>query len=128
MISLSEELVQISEQGAAAVLATVVEVEPGVRVEPGAKCLVGDGKVSGETIGDPRVIQRIVEESAVRLRAEKSQLVSLNIPEAGGKPVDGRFVVFVVRDAERNGSARIKKDVRGSTAGRHRAGHGCRRP
>ena len=52
MISLSEELVQISEQGAAAVLATVVEVEPGVRVEPGAKCLVGDGKVSGETISD----------------------------------------------------------------------------
>ena len=31
MISLSEELVQISEQGAAAVLATVVEVDGGVR-------------------------------------------------------------------------------------------------
>jgi len=52
MISLSEELVQISEAGAAAVLATVVEVEAGVHVEPGAKCLVRDEKVSGETIGD----------------------------------------------------------------------------
>jgi len=38
-----------------------------------------------ETIGDPRVVQAIVEESASRLRAEKSQLVSLNIPQAGGK-------------------------------------------
>ncbi len=85
MISLSEELVQISEAGAAAVLATVVEVEAGVRVEPGAKCLVRDEKLSGETIGDPRVVQAIVEESASRLRAEKSQLVSLNIPKAGGK-------------------------------------------
>jgi len=85
MISLSEELVQINEQGAAAVLATVVEVGPGIRVEPGAKCLVRDGKISGETIGDQRVIQAIVEESAARLRAEKSQLVSLNIPDAGAK-------------------------------------------
>src|SRR5258708_3401249 len=85
MISLSEELVEISEAGVAAVLATVVEVEAGVRVEPGAKCLIRDGKVCGETIGDAGVTQAIVEESAARLRAEKSQLVSLNIPEAGGK-------------------------------------------
>jgi xanthine dehydrogenase accessory factor len=85
MISLSEELVQISDQGAPAVLATVVEVGTGVSVEPGAKCLLRDGKVSGETIGDARVIEAIVQESATLLRAEKSGLVSLNIPEAGGK-------------------------------------------
>jgi xanthine dehydrogenase accessory factor len=84
MISLSDELVQISDQGAPAVLATVVEVDAGVRIEPGAKCLLRDGKVSGETIGDARVIEAIVQESAARLRAEKSELVSLNIPEAGG--------------------------------------------
>ena len=85
MSSLSQELVQISEQGAAAVLATVVEVEGNVRVEPGAKCLVRDGKVRGETIGDARVVTAIVRESDERLRAEKSQLVSLNVPDAGGK-------------------------------------------
>ena len=85
MISLSEELVQISEAGAAAVLATVVEVEAGVHVEPGAKCLVRDGKVAAKRSAMPRVVQAIVEESASRLRAEKSQLVSLNIPQAGGK-------------------------------------------
>ena len=85
MSSLSQELVQISEQGAAAVLATVIEVDEKVAVEPGAKCLVREGKVLGETIGDRRVIQAILEQSDARLRAEKSQLVSLNLPETGGK-------------------------------------------
>jgi len=85
MTSLSEELVQISEQGAAAVLATIVEVDGGVNVESGAKCLVRDGKVVTETIGDARLVQIIVQESATRLREEKSQLVPLHIPESGGK-------------------------------------------
>lgn len=85
MSSLAEELVQISEQGAAAVLATVVEVSGGTRVEPGAKCLVRDGAVHGENIGDARVIQAVLNESANRLREEKSKLVSLDVPQAGGK-------------------------------------------
>lgn len=85
MSSLSEELVQISEQGAAAVLATVIEVDGNVRVEPGAKCLVRDGEVRAETIGDTKVIQAIIRESPAHLGDEKSKLVSLTIPEAGGK-------------------------------------------
>ncbi len=85
MTSFSEELVRISDQGAPAVLATVVEVDAGVRVEPGAKCLVREGKVIGETVGEPRVIEAIVQESAARLRAEKSQLVALEVPQAGGR-------------------------------------------
>lgn len=85
MSSLSEELVQITDQGAAAVLATVIEVEGNGRVEAGTKCLVRDGEVRAETIGDPKVIQAIVQESAALLREEKSRLVSLNVPELGGK-------------------------------------------
>ncbi len=85
MTSFSEELVRISDQGAPAVLATVVEVDAGVRVEPGAKCLVREGKVIGETVGEPHVIEAIVQESAARLRAEKSQLVALEVPQAGGR-------------------------------------------
>ena len=64
-------------------LATVVEVEGGVTVEPGAKCLVRDGKVRGETIGDAARRRGDRRESASRLRAEKSQLVSLDIPRGG---------------------------------------------
>ena len=85
MNSLSEELVQIAEQGAAAVLATVVEVDGRVGVEPGAKCLIRDGKLIIETIGSAPVIDAIVNESAARLREEKSQLVSLDLPALGGK-------------------------------------------
>jgi xanthine dehydrogenase accessory factor len=85
MTSLDEELVDISEQGISAVLATVIEVEGSSSVEPGGKCLVRDGKVRAENIGDPRVVQAILEQSEARLRAEKSQLVSLNFPETGSK-------------------------------------------
>lgn len=85
MSSLSQELVEISEHGAAAVLATIVEVENSGRVEPGAKCLVRDGMVRAENVGDAGVVRAIVEESEAHLRAEKSKLVSMNIPEAGGR-------------------------------------------
>ena len=85
MSSLSEELVRINDQGAAAVLATVVEVEGKASVEPGAKCLLREDEVVGETIGDARVVEAIRLESAARLRAEKSQLVALDVPETGAK-------------------------------------------
>jgi xanthine dehydrogenase accessory factor len=85
MSSLSEELVRISEQEAAAVLATVIEVEGNDCVEPGAKCLVRDGKITAETVGDARVIQAILQQSGTHLREEKSKLVSLSIPDAGGR-------------------------------------------
>jgi xanthine dehydrogenase accessory factor len=83
MSSLSEELVRISEQGAAAVLATVVEVDGASGVQPGAKCLIRDGAVTGETIGDAQIVQAILAESAAHLRAEKSVLAPLAI--AGAK-------------------------------------------
>lgn len=85
MSSLSEELVRLSEQGAAAVLATVVETDGITGVEPGAKCLVRDGAVVGETIGDAAVVQAIVQESSARLRTEKSQLIALEVPQSGAK-------------------------------------------
>ena len=82
MSSLAQELVEITEQGAAAVLATVVEAEGGAKVEAGAKCLIRDGKVRAETIGNSKVVDAIVRESDAHLRAEKSQLVSLVVADA----------------------------------------------
>ena len=82
MSTLSEELVRISEQGAAAVLATVVEAEGNERIQPGAKCLVRDGSVVGETIGDARAVEAILQESVAHLRAEKSKLAAVAIPGA----------------------------------------------
>ena len=85
MISLAEELVEITEQGAAAVLATVVEAEGSAKIEAGAKCLIRDGQVHGETIGNAKVVDALLRESDKHMRAEKSQLVSLEVPDANAK-------------------------------------------
>ena len=76
MSSLAQELVEITERGVAAVLATVVEANGGAKVEPGAKCLIRDGKARAETIGNAKVVEAILRESESHLRSEKSQLVS----------------------------------------------------
>jgi xanthine dehydrogenase accessory factor len=83
MSALSEELARISEQGRSAVLATIVEAEGNDRVEAGAKCLVIDGKIKANTIGDAHVLQAIVRDSAAILNDEKSKLVAIEIPDGG---------------------------------------------
>ena len=85
MSSLSEALVKIAEQGEAAVLVTIVEVQGDGQIQPGAKCLIRDGKAQVETIGDANVVAALVRESDSHARAEKSQLVSLAIPDSATK-------------------------------------------
>jgi len=82
MSSFAQELVEITEQGAAAVLATVVEAGGSAGVQPGAKCLIRDGRVRAETIGNDKVLEAIVRQGDSHARSEKSQLVSLAVPEA----------------------------------------------
>ena len=85
MSSLSEELIRIQDQGAAAVLATVIEVQGQSEIAAGAKCLVREGQVVGETIGDASVIETIRTESAAHLAAERSQLVGVDVPGGATK-------------------------------------------
>jgi xanthine dehydrogenase accessory factor len=85
MSSLSEELVQVADQGAAAVLVTVIEVPDNDRVAAGSKCLIRDGRVRAETIGDAEVVEAILRESATHLQEEKSQLVSVTRPSGGSQ-------------------------------------------
>jgi xanthine dehydrogenase accessory factor len=85
MSRLTEELIQIKQREASAVLATVIEAEGIGGVEPGAKWLVQDGRITDETVGDDKVLQAVLRESEIRLREEKSKLVALDVPEAGGK-------------------------------------------
>lgn len=85
MSRFAEELIRIHEQKASAVLATVIEAEAGGRVEPGAKCLVRDGKIAAETVGDEKTLQAVVRQAEVSMRDGKSKLVALDLPEAGGK-------------------------------------------
>lgn len=85
MKELAEELIQIKEQGAAAVLATVVEAGENGRVGPGDKCLIRNGKVRMGTIRHEGILRAILQEAEARLKEEKSKLVPLELPDAGAK-------------------------------------------
>jgi xanthine dehydrogenase accessory factor len=82
MSSLSEVVVKIAELGEAAVLVTVVEITGDGQIQPGATGLIREGKALVDTIGNARVVDALVRESDSHARAEKSQLVSLAIPDS----------------------------------------------
>ena len=85
MSGFAEELIQISEQGASAVLATVVEIEANGELEAGDKCLIRNGKITAGTIRHEGLRQAILREAQLRLGEEKSKLVALELPEVGSK-------------------------------------------
>ncbi len=85
MKGLVEGLIQVKQEGAAAVLVTVVEVEGNGRVTSGQKCLVRDGRVHAGTIHHEELQAAILKEAGVRLQEERSKLVPLDLPLGGGK-------------------------------------------
>ncbi len=85
MSPLTGELIRVAEQGEAAVLATVIEAGQNGQVEAGDKCLILDGRVKTGTIHHAGLLRAILEEAEACLKEEKSRLVPLAVPEAGGK-------------------------------------------
>ncbi|MGH9894912.1 MAG: XdhC family protein [bacterium] len=85
MERLLDELIQIKEAGATAVLATVVEAFENSGVHPGDKCLIRDGRIRAGTIPQEELLQAILREAEVRLKEEKSKLVALEVPQKGAK-------------------------------------------
>ncbi len=85
MSGLTEEIVQVKKDQAAAVLVTVVGVEEPSKVEPGEKCLVRGGGIKAGNIRHEGLLQAILKEAEIHLQKEKSKLVSLDVPDAGGK-------------------------------------------
>ncbi|MBI4529177.1 MAG: XdhC family protein [Deltaproteobacteria bacterium] len=94
MSQLAEELIRVKEEGAAAVLATVVEAGDGSPIQPGEKCLVRDGGIRVGSIRHEGLIRAILTEAELRLQEQKSKLVTLEVQEAGGK-LDVFFDVMV---------------------------------
>ncbi|OGQ84801.1 MAG: hypothetical protein A3F90_08295 [Deltaproteobacteria bacterium RIFCSPLOWO2_12_FULL_60_19] len=93
MESLVDQLIRVQEEGAAGVLATVVEVERNGEVQPGDNCLVRDGKLAGGKIRHARLLDAVLKEAEARLKEEKSKMVSLELPQGGGK-IDVFFEVL----------------------------------
>jgi xanthine dehydrogenase accessory factor len=82
MASFVEELIRIQEEGAAGVLATVVEADDSV-VDAGARILIRDGRPIVGSIRQEKLLAAILEEAQRRLKEEKSKLVPMDVP--GGK-------------------------------------------
>lgn len=91
MASLVDELISIQEEGAAGVLATVVEAENGA-AQAGQKVLIRDGRAVLGSLGDDRLTAAAVAEAAERLKEEKSKLVPLKL--AGGGSAEVFFEVL----------------------------------
>jgi xanthine dehydrogenase accessory factor len=85
MEKLVEELIRIQEEGAAGVLATVVEAANNGAIEPGENLLIRDGRPVVGTIRQERLIEAVLKEADARLKEEKSKLVSLELPDNGGQ-------------------------------------------
>ncbi len=90
MASLVDELINIQEEGAAGVLATVVEADGGAQA--GEKILIRDGRAVLGTLGDERLTAAVIAEAAERLKEEKSKLVPLKL--AGGAAAEVFFEVL----------------------------------
>jgi xanthine dehydrogenase accessory factor len=77
---LADELLQVHNDGAAAVAVTVVRAENCSDVAEGEKCLIRDGIVRVGNIRNKELLQTILQEADTRARREDSRQVSLAIP------------------------------------------------
>ena len=91
MASLVDDLISIQEEGAAGVLATVVEADNGA-AQAGQKILIRDGRAVQGSLGDDRLTAAAIAEAAERLKEEKSKLVPLKL--AGGGSAEVFFEVL----------------------------------
>jgi xanthine dehydrogenase accessory factor len=94
MIDLARELLEVTKDGAEAVLATIVEARGEIAFKPGEKCLIRDGRVRSGTIRDEGLLRAILQEASVRLKEARPKTVTFEIPGVEGG-VDVFFDVFV---------------------------------
>jgi xanthine dehydrogenase accessory factor len=96
---LTEELIQVVSEGAAAVMATVINAENIDDVYPGDKCLIRDGVLRSGSIKNKELLQAILNEADNRLQIENSRQVLLELPGTAGKAEVFFEVVTAMRKA-----------------------------
>jgi xanthine dehydrogenase accessory factor len=84
-VKLVDELLQVSEQGVAAVMATLIQVENLEDAVPGEKCLIRNGVLRAGDIRNRELLEAILREADIRLQKEDCRQVTLNLPGTGGK-------------------------------------------
>jgi xanthine dehydrogenase accessory factor len=84
-VKLSDELIQVNEQGVGAVMATVIRADGLEGVTPGDKCLVRDGIRRAGNVRNHALQEAIIREAEARLLKEESRQVTLTLPGTEGK-------------------------------------------
>jgi xanthine dehydrogenase accessory factor len=83
MDELVQELIKVKDEGAGAVLITVVESQGLDGLDSGAKCLIRDGRIVLGEVNDAELEQTLLREAAERLSDEHSRLVSVETASGG---------------------------------------------
>jgi xanthine dehydrogenase accessory factor len=83
MDELVQELIKVKDEGAGAVLITVVESHGLDGLDSGAKCLIRDGRIVLGEVNDAELEQTLLREAAERLSDEHSRLVSVETASGG---------------------------------------------
>ena len=78
-VKLADELLRVSKQGVAAVMATVINAENFNEVATGEKCLVRDGAPKAGDIRNRELLDAILVEADTRLKREESRQVTLTV-------------------------------------------------
>ena len=80
---LADALMQVEKDGAAAVVATVVDAGNCPDVATGDKCAIRDGAISVSSIRNQELLQAVLHEAETRLCHEKCSQVTLTLPGTG---------------------------------------------
>jgi xanthine dehydrogenase accessory factor len=83
MDELVQELIKVKDEGAGAVLVTVVESQGVDGLDSGVKCLIRDGRIVLGAVNDAELEQTLLREAAERLSDEHSRLVSVETASGG---------------------------------------------
>jgi xanthine dehydrogenase accessory factor len=98
-VKLTEELIQVVDEGAAAVVATVIQADGFDNVHPGDKCLIRDGALKSGNIQNQQLLQAILSEADNRLQNENCRQVSLELPGTASKAEVFFEVITAMRKA-----------------------------
>jgi xanthine dehydrogenase accessory factor len=77
---LNDDLIKVTDDGEAAVMATVLHAEGFDDVAPGQKTLIHNGVASSGNIGNEELRQAVLQQSEIWLKREQCRQVSLTFP------------------------------------------------
>jgi len=82
---LTDELLKVQNEGAAAIVATVVKPGNDPDVMVGEKCFIRDGAVKVGNIRNKELLQAVLQEAGIRIEREECRQIALTLPRTDDK-------------------------------------------